>query len=121
MLRPLIGNRVYGCDDCQLICPWNKFAAYTGEADFAVRNGLDNVSLVQLFAWTSEEFDVKLAGSPIRRIGYEQWLRNLAVGLGNAPSSPAVLTALEARREDPSSIVREHVRWALQNHDNRGV
>ena len=118
-LRPLIGNRVYGCDDCQLICPWNKFAAYTGEADFAVRNGLDDVSLVQLFGWSREEFDTRLAGSPIRRIGHEQWLRNLAVGLGNAPSSPAVLAALQARRDDPSPLVREHVRWALQTHENR--
>jgi epoxyqueuosine reductase len=121
MLRPLIGNRVYGCDDCQLICPWNKFAANTGESDFAVRNGLDDVSLVNLFAWSSEEFDVRLAGSPIRRIGHEQWLRNLAVGLGNAPSSPSVLAALQARRDDPSPLVREHVRWALQSHDHRGV
>ena len=118
-LRPLIGNRVYGCDDCQLICPWNKFAAYTGEADFAVRNGLDDVSLVQLFGWSREEFDTRLAGSPIRRIGHEQWLRNLAVGLGNAPSSPAVFAALQARRDDPSPLVREHVRWALQTHENR--
>ena len=118
-LRPLIGNRVYGCDDCQLICPWNKFAAYTGEADFAVRNGLDDVSLVQLFGWSREEFDTRLAGSPIRRIGHEQWLRNLAVGLGNAPSSPAVLAALHGRRDDPSPLVREHVRWALQTHENR--
>jgi epoxyqueuosine reductase len=121
MLRPLIGNRVYGCDDCQLICPWNKFAANTGEADFAVRNGLDDVSLVNLFAWSSEEFDVRLAGSPIRRIGHEQWLRNLAVGLGNAPTSPSVLAALQGRCDDPSPLVREHVRWALQSHENRGV
>ena len=120
-LRPLIGNRVYGCDDCQLICPWNKFASRTGEADFAVRNGLDDISLVELFAWSSEEFDAKLAGSAIRRIGHEQWLRNLAVGLGNAPSSPAVLAALQARRDDPSSLVREHVQWALQNHDQCSV
>ncbi len=118
-LRPLIGNRVYGCDDCQLVCPWNKFAAFTGEPDFAVRNGLDDVSLVQLFEWSSEEFDTRFAGSPIRRIGHEQWLRNLAVGLGNAPSSPAVLAALQARRDDPSPLVREHVRWALQTHENR--
>jgi epoxyqueuosine reductase len=118
-LRPLIGNRVYGCDDCQLVCPWNKFAAFTGEQDFAVRNGLDDVSLVQLFEWSSEEFDTRFAGSPIRRIGHEQWLRNLAVGLGNAPSSPAVLAALQARRDDPSPLVREHVRWALQTHENR--
>lgn len=116
-LRPLIGNRVYGCDDCQLICPWNKFAAVTGEDDFAVRNGLDDVSLVELFGWTKEEFDIRLAGSPIRRIGHEQWLRNLAVGLGNAPSSAAVTAALRTRCDDESSLVREHVRWALQRHD----
>jgi len=85
-LRPLIGNRVYGCDDCQLICPWNKYATATGENDFAVRNGLDNSSLVELFSWSKEEF-----GSPIRRIGHEQWLRNLAIGLGNASSSKIYL------------------------------
>ncbi|SDY42595.1 epoxyqueuosine reductase [Nitrosomonas sp. Nm58] len=117
VLRPLIGNRVYGCDDCQLICPWNKFAKVTQEADFAVRNGLDDVSLVELFCWSKEEFELKLAGSPIRRIGYEQWLRNLAVGLGNAPSSPAIIEALQARSNDPSLLVREHVQWALQQHD----
>lgn len=115
-LRPLIGNRVYGCDDCQLICPWNKFAKATQEVDFAVRNGLDDVSLLELFRWSKEEFEAKLAGSPIRRIGYEQWLRNLAVGLGNAPSSPAIIEALQARYDDPSPLVREHVRWALQQH-----
>jgi epoxyqueuosine reductase len=120
-LRPLIGNRVYGCDDCQLICPWNKFAVNTIEEDFAVRNGLDDISLVELFQWTREEFDARLAGSPIRRIGYEQWLRNLAVGLGNAPTSSAVIDALRARCDDPSSLVREHVQWALQNHDKREV
>ena len=120
-LRPLIGNRVYGCDDCQLICPWNKFAVNTVEDDFAVRNGLDDISLVELFGWNKEEFDVQLAGSPIRRIGYEQWLRNLAVGLGNAPTSPAVTDALCARSDDDSPVVREHVRWALQNHDKRRV
>lgn len=117
VLRPLIGNRVYGCDDCQLTCPWNKFAKVTQEADFAVRNGLDDVSLVELFRWSKEEFELKLAGSPIRRIGYEQWLRNLAVGLGNAPSSPAIIEALQARSNDPSLLVREHVQWALQQHD----
>jgi epoxyqueuosine reductase len=115
-LRPLIGNRVYGCDDCQLICPWNKFAAVTGESDFAVRNGLDDVSLVDLFGWSKERFETLLAGSPIRRIGHEQWLRNLAVGLGNAPSSLAVTDALQARRDDSSGLVREHVEWALQQH-----
>ncbi|MCO6433078.1 MAG: tRNA epoxyqueuosine(34) reductase QueG [Nitrosomonas nitrosa] len=115
-LRPLIGNRVYGCDDCQLVCPWNKFAKVTQEADFAVRHGLDDVSLIELFNWSEQEFESKLAGSPIRRIGYEQWLRNLAVGLGNAPTSPAVIEALQARSLDPSPLVREHVQWALRQH-----
>ncbi|MGB0128193.1 MAG: tRNA epoxyqueuosine(34) reductase QueG [Rhodocyclaceae bacterium] len=115
-LRPLIGNRVYGCDDCQLYCPWNRFAPTTPDPDFAVRNGLDCASLTDLFCWKAEEFDTRLAGSPIRRIGYERWSRNLAVGLGNAPGTPEVITALTARRTDPSSLVREHVEWALKRH-----
>jgi epoxyqueuosine reductase len=118
-LRPLIGNRVYGCDDCQLICPWNKFAAATGEGDFSVRNGLDQASLIELFGWNKEEFEARLAGSPIRRIGHEQWLRNLAVGLGNAPFSMEVVEALRARLDDASPLVREHVRWGLQQHARR--
>jgi epoxyqueuosine reductase len=113
-LRPLIGNRIYGCDDCQLVCPWNRFAPATGEADFAVRNGLDDTTLVALFAWTAAEFEARLAGSAIRRIGYERWLRNLAVGLGNATFDPAVVAALRARADDPSPLVREHVAWALE-------
>ena len=116
-LRPLIGNRVYGCDDCQLACPWNRFAQATGEHDFAeVRHGLDRASLVGLFAWTKEDFNARMAGSAIRRIGYERWSRNLAVGLGNAPSSADVITALERRADDPSPLVREHVAWALARH-----
>ncbi len=115
-LRPLIGNRVYGCDDCQIACPWNRYAQLTGEADFAVRNGLDAVGLVELFAWTEAEFKSRLAGSAIHRIGYERWLRNLAVGLGNAPSSPAIVAALIARRDHSSALVQEHVRWALARH-----
>ena len=115
-LRPLIGNRVYGCDDCQLVCPWNRFAALSPEKDFQVRNGLDRNTLVELFAWTEEEFDTRLQGSPIRRIGYERWLRNLAVGLGNAPSSLRVVQALRTRADHPSALVREHVRWALSRH-----
>ncbi len=118
-LRPLIGNRIYGCDDCQLVCPWNKFSVITDETDFSVRHGLDDVSLVELFAWNQEEFDSKLAGNPIRRIGYEQWLRNIAIGLGNAPSSMAIITALHARCDDASDLVREHVQWALQQHENK--
>ncbi len=116
-LRPLIGNRVYGCDDCQAVCPWNSFARPSAEPDFAVRNGLDRASLVELFAWAAEEFDARMAGSPIRRIGYERWLRNLAVGLGNAPTSPQVVAALRARADHPSALVREHVSWALSRHE----
>jgi epoxyqueuosine reductase len=119
-LRPLIGNRVYGCDDCQLICPWNKYAVVTGESDFSVRNGLDNASLVELFSWSKEDFDTRLAGSPIRRIGHEQWLRNLAVGLGNASSSKNISDALKARYNDDSLLVREHVQWALRQHEPAG-
>jgi len=115
-LRPLVGNRVYGCDDCQIHCPWNSFAQVTREPDFAVRNGLDAATLADLFAWTEAEFDARLRGSAIRRIGYERWLRNLAVGLGNAPTSAAVVAALRDRAEHPSALVREHVRWALAMH-----
>jgi epoxyqueuosine reductase len=114
-LRPLIGNRVYGCDDCQLACPWNRFAQAASENDFSVvRNGLDAAELVSLFAWTADEFETRMEGSAIRRIGYERWLRNLAVGLGNAPRDPAVMAALEARADDPSPVVREHVEWAIR-------
>jgi epoxyqueuosine reductase len=112
-LRPLIGTRVYGCDDCQAVCPWNAFAQPSAEPDFAPRHGLDAATLVELFAWTEAEFDARLRGSAIRRIGHLRWLRNLAVGLGNAPRSPAVIAALRARQDHPSALVREHVRWAL--------
>ncbi len=115
-LRPLIGNRVYGCDDCQLACPWNRFAQVTKETDFAVRNGLDNATLVELFAWDEAQFAARLAGSAIHRIGHERWLRNLAVGLGNAPTSPETVAALRARADHPSALVREHVAWALARH-----
>ena len=113
-LRPLIGNRIYGCDDCQLVCPWNSFAQTTVEPDFAIRHGLDDVSLIELFGWEAEEFETKLAGSAIYRIGHEQWLRNIAVALGNAPRSATALTALETRLHHPSALVREHVTWAIQ-------
>ncbi len=115
-LRPLIGNRVYGCDDCQLVCPWNSFAQVTEEPDFAVRNGLDAARLVDLFGWTESEFDARMAGSAIRRIGYERWLRNLAVGLGNAATGVAIVAALRTRADHPSALVREHVTWALERH-----
>ncbi|HZZ91350.1 MAG TPA: tRNA epoxyqueuosine(34) reductase QueG [Usitatibacter sp.] len=115
-LRPLMGNRIYGCDDCQVVCPWNKYAKTAAEPDFAVRNGLDDAALVDLFAWTQEQFERRFEGSAIRRIGHERWLRNIAVALGNAPTSPGVLAALESRRDDPSALVREHVAWALARH-----
>ncbi|WDD95100.1 tRNA epoxyqueuosine(34) reductase QueG [Burkholderia sp. FERM BP-3421] len=123
-LRPLIGNRVYGCDDCQLVCPWNKFAQAAPVADFDVRHGLDRATLVELFGWSAADFDARMQGSAIRRIGYERWLRNLAVGLGNALRAPrerlapearaAMVEALAARADDPSPLVREHVEWALR-------
>lgn len=116
-LRALIGNRVYGCDDCQLACPWNKFAQASTVGDFDERNELGSASMVALFGWTDSEFDRKLEGSPIRRIGHERWLRNLAVGLGNAtPGDPAIVAALRARQDHPSALVREHVAWALARH-----
>ena len=118
-LRPLMGNRIYGCDDCQLICPWNKFAGITGETDFAIRNGLDDVTLVELFLWSAEEFNQRLEGSPIRRIGHERWLRNIAVAMGNAlagakeVTAAPMIAALEGRKDHTSALVREHVAWAL--------
>ena len=112
-LRPLLGNRIYGCDDCQLACPWNRFAQAAALPDFAVRNGLDSARLVDLFGWREADFNERLAGSPIRRIGHERWLRNIAVALGNAPPSPAIQTALGTRLDHPSDLVREHVAWAL--------
>ena len=115
-LRPLMGNRIYGCDDCQLVCPWNKYARVANDPDFAVRNHLDAASLVELFAWTEEEFLQRFEGSAIRRIGHEKWLRNIAVALGNAPTSAPVVRALEARRDHASPLVREHVAWALARH-----
>jgi len=114
--RPLIGNRIYGCDDCQLVCPWNRFARPAELADFAARHGLDAPDLCELFAWNETEFLSRMEGSAIRRIGHERWLRNIAVALGNAPSSEAVLGALRSRADAPSALVREHVHWALAQH-----
>ena len=123
-LRPLIGNRVLGCDDCQLVCPWNKFAQKAVLPDFDVRNALDSASLIDLFAWTEEEFNSRLEGSAIRRIGHERWLRNIAVALGNAAKQRAgdvaMLAALNARAADSSALVREHVAWALAQHASAG-
>ncbi len=115
-LRPLIGNRVFGCDDCQIVCPWNRFARPSEQGDFQPRHQLDSAELASLFRWSEEEFLSGTEGSPLRRAGYERWLRNLAVGLGNAPGSIAVIEALELRREHPSELVREHVHWALSRH-----
>lgn len=115
-LRPLIGNRIFGCDDCQMVCPWNRFASYTGEADFAPRNGLDSATLVKLFKWSEDDFLRHTEGSAIRRIGYLCWLRNVAVALGNAPTGRTVVDALLSRRDHPSALVREHVAWALERH-----
>ena len=119
-LRPLIGNRVYGCDDCQTVCPWNKFAQRAVVPDFDERNELGGAGMVALFAWSEEEFNRRLEGSPIRRIGHERWLRNIAVGLGNAAGQVKgdveIVAALEARADHPSPMVREHVEWALGRH-----
>jgi len=115
-LRPLLGNRIYGCDDCQLVCPWNKFAQPTREADFHPRHGLDDVALIELFNWSEIDFDTRMSGSAIRRIGHTQWLRNLAVALGNAPTALNIIHALQAKRDHPSGLVREHVAWALGRH-----
>ncbi len=112
-LRPLLGNRVFGCDDCQLVCPWNKFAQLTDETDFRPRHGLDDASLVALFLWDESTYLARTEGSAIRRIGFERWLRNLAVGLGNGPASAEAIAALRSRLDYPSELVREHVAWAL--------
>jgi epoxyqueuosine reductase len=117
-LRPLIGNRIYGCDDCQLVCPWNRFARIAAEPDFQPRHELDTADLVSLFRWTEEEFLTRTEGSPIRRIGHTRWLRNIAVALGNGPGTVDAITALRARADHPSDLVREHVQWALARHGN---
>jgi epoxyqueuosine reductase len=118
-LRRMMGNRIYGCDDCQLVCPWNKFARAAAHPDFKTRHKLDASQLSELFAWTEAEFLERTEGSAIRRIGYERWLRNIAVALGNAPSTVANKAALSARTDDPSALVREHVAWALSEYARR--
>ncbi len=119
-LRPLIGNRIFGCDDCQLVCPWNKFAQRSDEPDFRARNRLDQATLAELFAWTEAEFLQRTEGSAIRRSGHSRWLRNIAIALGNAPSTPGVIAALESRRGIEDPVVREHVEWALRRHAGTG-
>jgi epoxyqueuosine reductase len=120
-LRRSLGNRIYGCDDCQLVCPWNKFARTAAHPDFKVRHALDAARLAELFAWSEEEFLRRTEGSAIRRIGYERWLRNIAVALGNATAAPHSVAALEARRNHASALVREHVEWALGEHARRAA
>ncbi|HNS28391.1 MAG TPA: tRNA epoxyqueuosine(34) reductase QueG [Steroidobacteraceae bacterium] len=120
-LRPLLGNRIYGCDDCQLVCPWNKFAREASHPDFRARHALDTPRLTELFAWSAADFDARMRGSAIYRIGYERWLRNIAVALGNAPTTTEVLAALASRADDPSGLVREHVAWALARHRERAA
>ena len=115
-LRPMMGNRIFGCDDCQIFCPWNKFLKITDEADFKPRHNLDDIDLSNLFMWSEEEFLEKTQGSPIRRAGYESWLRNIAIALGNAESSVEVLRALHSKKDHPSEIVKEHVNWAIKQH-----
>ena len=112
--REAMGNRIYGCDDCQLVCPWNRFAVDTPESDFSIRNNLDSASLQTLFAWTEDEFLQKLEGTAIRRIGYQRWQRNIAIALGNAPPSPLIISALKAKYDESTELVREHISWALQ-------
>jgi epoxyqueuosine reductase len=118
--RVAIGNRIYGCDDCQQVCPWNRFARLTREQAFLPRQGLDNTGLIELFYWSEAEFLERTAGTAIRRLGHERWLRNLAVALGNSPQSLAVVEALQHRRDHPSALVREHVAWALERQPSIG-
>ncbi len=118
-LRPKMGNRVFGCDDCQLVCPWNKFTQTSPETDFQPRHQLDNSLLIDLFLWSEADFDQRTAGSPIRRIGYQRWLRNLAVGLGNAPFKQAIVDALQQQRNQADDIAREHIDWALAQQSQR--
>lgn len=118
-LRPLMGNRIYGCDDCQIVCPWNRFAQSSQEDDFKPRHNLDDADLVDLFNWNEQEFLDRTAGSPIRRIGYSRWLRNIAIGLGNAATSPEIVAALNGRTQSEDPVVREHVAWALAQHRQR--
>ncbi|MGQ7845116.1 tRNA epoxyqueuosine(34) reductase QueG [Granulosicoccus sp. 3-233] len=115
--RSAMGNRIYGCDDCQLVCPFNKFSNDTQEDDFSVRNDLDSPQLISLFRWNEEDFKARMAGSPIHRIGHESWIRNIAVALGNAPGTQEIIAALRERQDDPSAVIREHVAWALEQHD----
>lgn len=115
-LRKPIGNRIFGCDDCQLLCPWNRYAAKSTEGDFTPRNGLDQADLITLFGWSEEEFEQKTEGMPLRRAGYESWLRNISVALGNAETTEEVIAALKSRAGSQSELIQEHISWALEQH-----
>lgn len=115
-LRTKMGNRIYGCDDCQLVCPWNKYSTPSREKDFLPRHELDNIKLTELFGWDRQRFEREMQGSPVRRIGYEVWMRNIAIALGNAIPSADIISALKKREQDPSGLIREHVQWALSRH-----
>lgn len=119
--RKAIGNRIYGCDDCQLVCPWNKFSKLTNLPDFAIRHEFDVLSLIEAFLWTEQEWQSKMQGSAIYRIGYEAWLRNVAVGLGNAITSNIIIEALTSRLNDVSTLVKEHIVWALEQHTDNMI
>lgn len=119
-LRKGIGNRIYGCDDCQLVCPWNRFARHTAETDFSARHQLDDISLMTLFCWDEAEFLHKTEGTAIRRINHHRWLRNIAVALGNAPPSADITRLLTSRLDHPSAMVREHIQWALAEQERAG-
>jgi len=114
--RAALGNRIYGCDDCQLVCPFNKFSTATNETDFEPRHALDSSTLVALFQWSDTDFSDRLKGSAIRRIGHRNWLRNIAVALGNAPTTSEVIQVLKWRSNTEDELLREHVRWALTQH-----
>jgi epoxyqueuosine reductase len=116
-----MGNRIYGCDDCQLVCPWNRFSRPTDEKDFRVRHGLDAPELLELFSWNEETFLKNMEGSAIRRIGYQQWIRNIAVALGNAPYSDSIVQALKSKRPDVDAMAQQHIDWALKEHSEKSV
>ena len=118
-LRPLMGNRIFGCDDCQLVCPWNRFSKFSQESDFTPRHPFTTPDLVDLFNWDEPTFLKLTEGSAIRRAGYESWLRNIAIALGNAPSSEHIINTLKEKQNHPSDVVKEHVEWALKQHENK--
>ncbi len=119
--RKAIGNRIYGCDDCQLVCPWNRFAKYTSDADFQPRHGLDNISLIECYGWSEAEFMRKMEGSAIRRIGYQCWLRNIVIALGNASHDPHIVEVLTQDYAQHSGFIQHHVDWAIQQQQGKAI